>query len=120
MTGPNHSIICFFTGAGHGAAAWMTVSSDDTSYFVPRVLGKFEHAHEHRRYDLAVGDVVLLDERQVLLGIEVFHRHDGGADGVDRKAEAQRRSMVEGRRREVALGVVHAEQELQQTLHRAR
>ena len=31
-TGPNHSIICFFTLTGHGAAAWMTHRSDDTSY----------------------------------------------------------------------------------------
>ena len=32
MMGPHHSIICSFTGTGHGAAAWMMVSSDDTSY----------------------------------------------------------------------------------------
>ena len=29
--GPNHSIICSLTGTGHGAAAWMITSSDDTS-----------------------------------------------------------------------------------------
>src|SRR5688572_20191679 len=31
MTGPNHSIIWRLTGTGHGAAAWITHRSDDTS-----------------------------------------------------------------------------------------
>src|SRR5215211_2968949 len=30
--GPNHSIMSRLTGTGHGAAAWMIVSSDDRSY----------------------------------------------------------------------------------------
>ncbi len=31
IIGPNHSIICCFTGTGHGAAAWMMHSSDERS-----------------------------------------------------------------------------------------
>ena len=34
MIRPNHSIICFFTGMGQGAAAWMTACSEDTSNLV--------------------------------------------------------------------------------------
>ena len=30
--GPSHSIIARFTGTGHGAAAWVTFSSDEVSY----------------------------------------------------------------------------------------
>ena len=83
------------------------------------LLGQLEHAHEHRRHHLAVGDVVVVDERQVLLGVEVLHRHDGGADRVHGEAEPQWGSVVEGSGREVALGVVHPEQQLQETLHGA-
>src|SRR3954471_885620 len=32
MMGPHHSIICAFTGTGHGAAAWMASCIDETSY----------------------------------------------------------------------------------------
>ncbi len=80
-------------------------------------LVELEHANEHRRHDLTVGDLVLVDELQVLLRIEVLHGHDRRPEGVLRHAEAQRSSMVEGRRREVALGVVDAEQERTQAGH---
>ncbi len=34
MTGPHHSIIAFFTSAGHGAAAWMAIFMLLTSYLL--------------------------------------------------------------------------------------
>ena len=39
--GPTHSIICSFTGTGHGAAAWMMASSDDRSAFSRTSGGSF-------------------------------------------------------------------------------
>ena len=41
MTGPHHSIICSLTGTGHGAAAWMMVSSDDVSAAARTSSGSF-------------------------------------------------------------------------------
>ena len=55
---------------------------------------------------------VLLDEPQVLLGVEVLHGDDGAPEGLCGQAEAQWRGVVEGCRRQVALRVVHAEQQL--------
>ena len=82
------------------------------------LLGQLEHAHEHRRHDLAVGDVILVDEAEVLLGIEVLHRHDRGPDAMSRQAEAKGSCVVEGCRGEITLRVVHAEQQLQESLRR--
>ena len=50
-----------------------------------------------------MGDVVLLDELEVLLGVEALHDHDGAA-GADRQAgRALRRGVVQRRRRQVDL-----------------
>ena len=59
-------------------------------------------------------------EREVLLGVEVLHRHDRAAEGLRGEAEAQRSGVVEGRRREVDLRVVDAEQHLRQPEHAGR
>ena len=66
-----------------------------------------------------MGDPVLLDEGEVVLGVEVLHRDDGRADALGGEAEPQRGGVVEGRRRQVHLGVVEAEQQLQEAGHRA-
>ena len=46
----------------------------------PNIVGQLEHAHEHRRYDLAVCRPVPLDAPQIQLGVETLHHHDGRAD----------------------------------------
>ena len=111
MTGPNHSIICFLTGAGHGAAAWITHSSDETSYLARTSSGSLS-----MRMNI-VGTTWLWVtwycsiEREVLLGVEVLHHHDGAAERLRSHAEAQRSGVVERRRRQVHLGVVDGEQQ---------
>ena len=62
---------------------------------------ELQHAHEHRRHPLAVGDAVALDQRQRLLGVEVLHDHRGAAEAHHRHVEAQRRGVIERRGREV-------------------
>ncbi len=79
--------------------------------------GQLQHAHEHRGHHLAHGRAVLLHQREVLLGIEVLHRHDGAADLLRGHAEAERSCMVEGRRRQVDALVLHAEQQREQRRH---
>ena len=61
---------------------------------------------------------MVVDEAQVVLGVEVLHGDDRGAEAVDGEAEAQRSCMVEGRRRQIALRVVDAEEQLQHRQHR--
>ena len=39
ILGPNHSMMSRLTCTGHGAAAWMTVSSDERSYLVRTSTG---------------------------------------------------------------------------------
>ena len=101
MIGPNHSIIRRFTSTGHGAAAWTTTSQ--RAHVVRRadVVGQLEHPHEHRRHHLRVGDPVALDRPQRGLGVELLHHHQRAAERVDHAAEAQRRRVVDRRRREV-------------------
>jgi hypothetical protein len=62
----------------------------------------------------------LLDELEVLLGVEVLHRPRPWRRWHGPHAEAQRRGVVERGGGQVALGVVHPEEQLQQTLHCAR
>ena len=45
-------------------------------------LVEFEHAHEHGRHHLTQRDLVLLDQPEVVLGIEAFHHHDRRPDHV--------------------------------------
>ena len=55
---------------------------------------------------------MLLDEREVLLSVEVLHDDDGAADALHGTAEAQRGCVVERCRREVHGRLVDAEQQL--------
>ena len=59
------------------------------------------------------GDLVAIDQRQVLLGVEVLHRDHGRAQRLRSHREAQRRGVVDRRRREVDAVVGSAEQHLQ-------
>ena len=64
----------------------------------PHLRRQLQQADEHGRHDLGVGDPETLDELEVLLGVEVLHRHNCGADLVHPQAEPQGSSVVEGRR----------------------
>ena len=65
-------------------------------------LGReLEHPHEHGRHPLAVRGAVALDRRQRALGVEPLHHHDGAAERLDQRREAQRRGVVERRGGEV-------------------
>ncbi len=87
---------------------------------VADLLGQLQHPHEHGGDHLRLGDPVLLDEAEELLGIEVLHHHQGSAHDVDAHAEAQRRGVVERRRRQVAGVRAVAEQQLAEAGHQAR
>ncbi len=41
MIGPHHSIMRCLISTGHGAAAWIAICSDDTSYFARTASGSF-------------------------------------------------------------------------------
>ena len=62
--------------------------------------------------------LVALDEAEVLLGVEVLHHHDRAAERLRRHGEAQRRGVVERRRRQVDVSVVDAEQHLDEPARR--
>ena len=69
---------------------------------------QLQHAHEHGRNQLRLRDLVGRDQLQELLGVEGFH-DDGSAAEHDRHhVEAQRRRMVERRRRQIDAVGVHA------------
>ena len=69
--------------------------------FLAHVLRQFEHAREHGRHELRVRDLVLLDELQIVLGIEALHHDHFRAFGDREIDRGLRRGMVERRRREV-------------------
>ncbi len=86
-------------------------------------LGQLQHAREHGRHELAVGDAVDLDEFEIPLGVEVLH-DDGGAAHADRQVDGGLgRRVVErgGRQVDHALAVLpELDQEIEQrkVLHR--
>ncbi len=84
MIGPHQAIICSLTWAGQGAAAWIAIFERRQVVAAAHRLGQLQHPAEHRRHQLAVRDPVLLDQRQVVLGVEVLH-HDHGAAVADRQ-----------------------------------
>ena len=118
MIGPHHSIICSFTGTGHGAAAWMIVSSDETSAAAAHVLGQLQQPREHRGHHLAVGDPVLRDEVEVLRGIEALHDHRRRAEAHRGRHAGLRRRVVQRRRRQVAHALAEAEHVAHELHHR--
>ena len=74
---------------------------------VAHLLGQLQHAHEHRRHELRVRDVVLLDQRERLLGIEVLHRDHGAAEAHRAHRIEQRRRVIQRRGRQVDGVAVH-------------
>ena len=67
----------------------------------PRIGFELEHAHEHRRHQLAVGDAIFFDHRQIGFRVEAFHHHHGAAKAMHCHAVAQRGSVIERRRRQI-------------------
>ena len=80
---------------------------------------QLEQAHEHRRHDLRVGDLVALDELEELGGLEVLHHDDGRPEGVGGHAEAQRGGVVQRGGGEVHRLGGHAEEQLEHRQDRA-
>ena len=67
----------------------------------PHVIGQFEHAREHGRHQLAVGDFVGLHELQIQLGVKALH-DDRGRGTVDCETDGRlRRCMIKRCRREI-------------------
>ena len=71
-------------------------------------LRQFQHAHEHGRHELGVGDTVLLDQPQHGLGIELAHQDRGRTHAVDRHRVVDARRVIERRWRQVHAGRRHA------------
>ena len=70
-----------------------------------RRFGQLQHAREHGRHELGMGDAILLDERKEAFRVEPLHDDDRPA-APDRAADAgQRRRVIERRGREVDLAV---------------
>ena len=74
----------------------------------PHVVGQFEYADEHGRYELGLRDPMFLDQAQKFLGVEGFHDHGRAAENGHHHVEAQRSGMVERGRREVDAVRIHA------------
>ena len=87
---------------------------------VPRThrIVELEHADEHRRDPLAVGDAVVLDGGERRLGVEALHHHDGAAERLHRRAGPQRCGVVERRRRQVDGALVEPEAAPEEPHHR--
>ncbi len=69
--------------------------------FAAHIFGQFEHPHKMGRDPLAVGNAVFLDCRERAFGIEFLHHHHSPAEPMDGGRPAQRRCVVERRRREI-------------------
>ena len=67
----------------------------------PHFFGQFQHAHEHGRHQLRLGDLVLLDQFQKLLGVERFHDDRGAAERDRHPVEAQGSGVIQRRRRQI-------------------
>ena len=76
--------------------------------FQAHLVGQLQEAHEHGRHELGVRDLVLADEPQEFLGVEMLHDHRGAAQPHDAHVEAQRRRVIERRRRQIDRVLVHA------------
>ena len=72
-------------------------------------LRQFQHAGEHHRDELAVGDAVALDRVEAAFGVELLH-HDGrDARALNRHRPHRRRGVVQRGRAEVDGVGVHPE-----------
>ena len=109
----HHSIIVRLTGIGHGAAAWMTHSSEDTSYRSRTSSGSLSRRTNIVGTTCVCVTRMTLDELEEALGVEVLHDHDRRAERHRRHREPQRCGVVHRRRRQVDLRVVHPEQHSQ-------
>src|ERR1700730_12588073 len=63
----------------------------------PEVGGQFEHPHEHGWYPLAMGDSVLVDERERRNGVEFLHDDGGTADGLNVQDGGERGRVIDRR-----------------------
>ena len=104
MTGPHHSIICFLTSSGHGAAEWTTTSRLETSYLSFDLLGQAEEADELGRHHVGRRDAVPLDGGQRLLGVELAQDGEGLADVQRAEIEALAAAVVHAGRHQVHPG----------------
>ena len=79
MIGPHQSIICSFTGTGHGAAAWIAISSDDRSYLLRSLGGSLSMRLNIVGTSWLCVTWYFSISAQVVLGIEVLHDDHGAA-----------------------------------------
>ena len=70
------------------------------------IVRQLQHAHEHGRHQLRLRDLVFLHQSQEVLGVEMLHDDRGAAKHDRHHVEAQRRRVIERRRRQInALGI---------------
>ena len=67
----------------------------------PRLIGQLQHPREHRRHQLAVRDLIALDQAQILLGIEVFHDHHRSTATDGQAHSGLRCRVIERRGRQI-------------------
>ena len=101
MIGPHHSIMSCLTIAGTGRGGVDRDLERRQVVARPHRFRQLQHAREHRRHQLAVGDAPSLDQLEITLRIEALH-DDGGAAAADGEIDRGLRCrMIERRRREV-------------------
>ena len=71
-------------------------------------LGQFQHAREHRRHELRMGNATLFDETETLLLVEALHDHERAAESDRPRRADQRRRMIERRRHQIGHGLAKA------------
>ncbi len=86
----------------------------------PHLRWQLEHAREHGRHQLGVGDAVLGQQGQVMRWVEVLHDHHRAAVADGQADVGQRRRVVERCRRQVAHALLALPQLVQKAEQRQR
>ena len=69
---------------------------------------QLQHAHEHGRHQLRLGDLVPFDQLQKFFGVEGFHDDRGAAQRDRHHVEAQGSCVIKRRRRQIDAVGAHA------------
>ena len=101
MIGPHHSIISLLDRRRAGRRGVDRDLQRRQVVALAHLLRQLQHAREHRRHQLAVRDAPFLDQREIMLGVELLHDDGGAADADGEIDGGLRRRMIERRRRQI-------------------